>query len=129
MFKRSFSILIFCAYLLLTGCAGEPSSSEISKAVGDSFKEDSSIFTGKNLLGTLINAAGVEEIMLISVEKIGCEPSGKNTYLCEVSVEYLVNGTEGGLSNLLGISGKKRSINKYRLVKTSKGWIAIPRDT
>ena len=115
--------LSFCLCLMLSACGGEPSSTEITKAVEDLFKNDSSFATGKKLLGILAATAGVQDIKVDSIDKIGCEPNGKNAYLCEVAVEYTISNSEGSLSDLLGIGGHKRSINKYRLVKTSKGWI------
>jgi len=123
MFKKYFSLVLFCCTLLLVGCAGEPSSTEVHKAVEDLFSNDSSALNQKNLLGVIATSAGIKEIKLNSVDKIGCEPNGKNAYLCEVAVEYTITSSEGSISELLGVGGRKHSVNKYRLIKTSKSWI------
>lgn len=123
MFNKSLILTMVVMCIGLSGCGGEPSASEISQAVSESFKNDSSILSGNKLLGAVVNAAGVEGVKLDSVDKIGCEPSGKNAYICEVSVEFTINSTEGSIADLFGAGGHKRSINKYRLVSTSKGWI------
>lgn len=128
MFKKPFTVSILSMCVLLTGCGGEPSASDISKAVGESFKNDSSILSGDKLIGVMVNAAGVEDVKLNSVDKIGCEPSGKNAYLCEVSIEYTISSKSGSIADLLGAGGQKRTINKYRLVSTSKGWIVASGD-
>lgn len=126
MFNKPFTVSILSMCVLLTGCGGEPSASDISKAVGESFKNDSSILSGDKLIGAMVSAAGVDDIKLNSVDKIGCEPSGKNAYICEVSVEYSINSKAGSIADLIGAGGEKRTINKYRLVSTSKGWIVAP---
>jgi hypothetical protein len=123
MFNKSLILTVVFMCISLSGCSGEPSASEIAKAVGESFKNESSILSGNKLIGVAVNAAGVEAIKLDSVDKIGCEPSGKNAYTCEVSVEFTVNSAEGSIADLLGAGGHKRTINKYRLVSTSRGWI------
>jgi len=123
MSKKIFNLFIISCSLVFCGCSSEPSASDISKAVGESFKNDSSLLNGKKLIGTIFSAAGVEGIKLESVDKIGCEPSGKNAYICEVSVEYTIHSADGSIADLLGAAGQKRSISKYRLVSTSKGWV------
>jgi len=123
MMNRVLLPLSLCICLMLSACGGEPSPTEITKAVEDLFKNDSSFATGKKILGILAASAGVQDIKVDSIDKIGCEPNGKNAYLCEVAIEYTISNSEGSLSDLLGIGGHKRSINKYRLIKTSKGWI------
>jgi len=126
MTKKPTALLLIAICLGLSGCSGEPSASDVTKAVGDSFKQDTSLITGKKLIGAMVTAAGVEGVTLESVDKIGCEPSGKNAYLCEVSVEYTINTAEGSLADIFGAAGHKRSIGKYRFVNTSKGWIVAP---
>jgi hypothetical protein len=123
MINRALFPISLCLCLILSACGGEPSSAEITKAVEDLFKNDSSMTAGKKILGILAATAGVQDIKVDSIDKIGCEPDGKNAYSCEVAVEYTISNSEGSLSDLLGVGGHKRSINKYRLVKTSKGWI------
>lgn len=129
MYNNRVALFLWVICLGLSGCSGEPSASDISKAVSESFKNDSSLLTGKKLIGVMVTAAGVEGVKLDSVDKIGCEPRGKNAYICEVSVEYTISITEGSLADLMGAAGHKRSINKYRFVKTSKGWIVAEGDT
>lgn len=126
MLKKLFTTSILSMCIWLTGCSGEPSGSDISKAVAESFKNDSTILSGDKLIGAMVTAAGVEDINLISVDKISCEPNGKNAYICEVSIEYRINSKVGSIADLLGAGGQKRTINKYRLVSTSKGWIVAP---
>ncbi len=123
MARKLFTLTVLGLCFGLSGCSSEPGQSDISKAVKDYFKNDSSILSGNKLIGIMATATGVEGFKLDSVDKIGCEPSGKNAYICEVSVEYTINSTEGSLADLFGAAGQKRSINKYRFVKTSNGWL------
>jgi len=126
MTKKILTIINLGLCFNLLGCSGEPDASEISKAMKESYANDSSFFSTNKLIGFMANAAGLQEIKLNSADKIGCEPSGKNAYLCEVAVEYTVNSTEGSLADLFGATGQKKSINKYRFVKTSNGWLVAP---
>jgi len=72
--------------------------------------------------------AGIESVNVGLVDKIGCQPSGKNAYLCEVAIEFTIVAKKGGFAQFFGLSGSQRSIERYRLVKTSRGWTAISDD-
>jgi hypothetical protein len=124
MFKNTF-LYLSPLLLSLTGCNSEPSANEVSIAVSEAFLHSTS-FPENTLVGAIANAAGVEGISLDSLEKINCEPNGKNSFICEVSIEFSINNTKGSIVDLLGVAGSKRKIAKYRLVNTSKGWIASP---
>lgn len=122
-FKKFLHLASFSFCLLLVACAVEPSPSEVNKAIEELFKNNSNFLQNQKILGVIAASAGMKDIKLNSVDKIGCEPNGKNAYLCEIAVEYTITSTEGSVLDLLGVGGRKRSINKYRLVKTAKGWI------
>lgn len=113
--------------LIVIGCNSEPSDKEVSMAVREAFLNSTSL-PQTSLVTAIANAAGIEGISLDSLEKINCEPNGKNSFICEVSIEFTINKSKGSIVDLLGVAGSKRTISKYRLVKTSKGWIASPFD-
>lgn len=116
------SIGIICVAGLI-GCSGEPSASDIKHAVQDSFTNDTSILSNQNIFGALASAAGLQNVKLDSAEKVGCQPDGDNAYRCEVVIEYTFDTEKDSLASLMGVGGPKRSVAKYRFIKTSKGWI------
>jgi hypothetical protein len=109
--------------LALTACSGEPSASEIKRAVQDSFAQDASLLNNQNLLGVLANVAGLQNIQLDSVDKVGCQPDGDYAHRCEVVIEYTMATDKDSLAAMMGVGGSKRVVARYRFLKTSKGWI------
>lgn len=107
----------------LTACSGEPSASDIKRAVQDSFSQDTSLLNNQNLLGVLVNAAGLQNIRLDSVDKVGCQPDGDHAYRCEVVIDYTMATEKDSLAAMMGVGGSKRNVARYRFLKTSKGWI------
>jgi hypothetical protein len=122
MFRK---VLLSLSLFILSGCSFEPSNNEVEAAVRESLSQDYKILFGNDIAGMMVNIAGVESIKIDSVDKIGCQSNGKNSYLCEVSVEFTINTKQGGFAQFFGLSGSQRSIERYRLVKTSRGWTAI----
>ncbi|MDO5898757.1 hypothetical protein [Agrobacterium sp. Azo12] len=118
-------IVMLCGTaLLLVSCSGEPSASDISKALNGAIEEEQNQM--KNLTAGL--SAGlpgvanpVSEMMSIQItdlEKIGCKESGEKAYVCDV--RYTAKG---------GLFGKEgRDITTpIRMVKASDGWAASAR--
>lgn len=120
--RKYFLIL---SIFFLAGCSFEPSTNEVEIAVKESINKDFSILIGNNFGGLIVGMAGIEAINVELVDKIGCEASSKNAYLCEVAIEFNITTKQDSFANLLGISGTQKSLQKYKFVKTSKGWLAL----
>lgn len=110
---------------VLAGCTFEPSNKQVSVAVKEAIDQDYNNLIGNDFGGIVVAMAGIESINVDLVDKIGCQPSGKNAYLCEVAIEFTIVAKQGGFAQLLGVSGRQQSIENYRLIKTSRGWTAI----
>jgi hypothetical protein len=117
--------LLIVSIFFLAGCSFEPSKKEVEIAVKESINKDFSILIGNNFGGLIVGMAGIEAINVELVDKIGCEASGKNTYLCEVAIEFNIATKQDSFANLLGVSGTQKSLQKYKFAKTSKGWLAL----
>lgn len=117
--------LLILSIFFLAGCSFEPSKKEVEIAVKESIDKDFSILIGNNFGGLIVGMAGIESINVELVDKIGCEASGKNTYLCEVAIEFNIVTKQDSFANLLGVSGAQKSLKKYKFAKTSKGWLTL----
>ena len=107
-------------------CTSEPSQSDIQFALSESIKSDVDHTVKRKLFGiSILKAFGLEDVVINSVEKIGCEPSGRNAYVWEVVVDITYKGTEGSLFELLGGPSQHKNVSKYRFVKTSEKWIVV----
>lgn len=122
MFKY---LLLSSIFFFLVGCSFEPDKREVAIAVKNSIDQDFSSLVGNEFGGLVIGVAGIESINVELVDKIGCQPNGKNAYLCEVVVEFNILTKQESFARLFGVSGKQQAIKTYRLVKTSRGWVAL----
>lgn len=118
-------IIIISLSAALAGCVFEPTQEEVESAVRAGFAEDYKPFLESKLGGTVAALAGIEGVKVFSVEKLGCVESSKKAFTCEVLVEYWIVAKAGGFAQLLGADGKQKSVEKYRLLKTSRGWTAL----
>jgi hypothetical protein len=117
--------LLMSLLLVMAGCGFEPSNKQVAAAVKESIEQDYKTLLGNEFSGLIVGMAGIEGINVDLVDKIGCQPSGKNAYLCEVAIEFTIVTKQGGFAQLFGVSGAQKSIENYRLIKTSRGWTAI----
>lgn len=105
-FKHLYAFVSVAALLALSGCGGEPSSSDIEKAVRGLVETET----------TQINQArwGMFDIQVEvhSVQKIGCVAAADSTgFNCDVEMD---------VSNPM--TGRKKNVTKIRFVKGSDGW-------
>lgn len=109
---------------LLCGCAIEPNERELREAVNTAVQDEVSTAIKAKFLGIdLMSMAGFEGIDVNSVEKIGCEPAGKNAFNCEVAVEIAIRVKEKSLIAMFGFDGRSKGVHRFRFVKTAGGWL------
>jgi hypothetical protein len=118
-------IVMLCGTaLLLASCSGEPSASDISKALNGAIEAEQNqmkSLTAGLTAGLPSGASPVSEMMSIKVtdlEKIGCKESGEKAYVCDV--RYTMKG------GLFGDEGRAIT-TPIRMVKASDGWAASAR--
>lgn len=122
-YRKTRLVLASATIPLLIACSGEPSESEIRKAIQDSYSQgDHSILSSK-ISEAIISSTGVKDIKLENIEKINCVSNAKNSYVCEYVMEYTINADNGSLAEMFGATGKKRTISRSKFLKTSKSWI------
>lgn len=118
------TLLAFVMMLILSGCSQEPSNAEVRKGVELSLKEDFANIGERKVFGVqIMSAVGMDSIDINSIEKIGCKADGQNAAICEVATDYTLKAKDGGLMDVFGVAGRQKSVQKFRFVKTSKGWI------
>jgi outer membrane murein-binding lipoprotein Lpp len=105
-------ILIVSAFsvatLALTGCSGEPSSSDIEKAVKANIDQVNKQM--QEMGGPLGNKMQTE---VHEIKKIGCAKAEDNAgYNCDVEMDMTAP-----------MIGRNKSVGKLRLVKGSDGWV------
>lgn len=105
-FKHLYAFVSVAALLALPGCGGEPSSSDIEKAVRAQVERDT----------TRANQARLGmfdiQVEVHSVQKIGCVAASDSTgFNCDVEMDT---------SNPM--TGRNKGITKIRFVKGNDGW-------
>jgi hypothetical protein len=109
---------------LLWSCTLEPTERDLRQAVSAAIQDEVSSAIKTKFLGfELMTAVGFEGIDVISVEKISCEPAGKNAFNCEVAVAIAVRVKEKSLASMFGTDGRSKGVHRFRFVKTGAGWI------
>ncbi|CAI1157942.1 Uncharacterised protein [Serratia rubidaea] len=93
---------------LLSGCSSEPSESDITKAIQESYDESNK--QREELIGELAKEES-NRISLVSARKISCSKSGDTKYSCEVEMETKMP--------LVGIS---KTISTLQFIKDSGKW-------
>lgn len=116
-------ILAIQVVLLLVACNSQPNSTEIQKAVIDGYKYNSNYLSGSKIAELFLGSVGIQNMKIDTVEKIECSENIKNSCICEYVIEYTIASNEGSLADLVGANGRKRTTERSRFVKTSKGWI------
>lgn len=84
--------------LLVTGCGGEPSESDMKSV----FQKDLAVMAQNGNPGPEI----------LSFNKVGCKEDGENAYKCDVEMALKWPGQ----------SPTDKNIMKYRFIKGSDGW-------
>jgi hypothetical protein len=122
--KKVLQILSLCVLIFLSACSSEPSKDEVSKAVREFFAAEVNDALKSKFLGVdLISAIGFESFSVDQVEKVACIPEGKNAAQCEVVVQISLKTKEDSLLKLFAGDSQKKSVQKFRFVKISKGWV------
>jgi hypothetical protein len=122
--KRVLQILSLCIFIFLSACSSEPSKDEVSKAVRDFFAAEVNNALKSKFLGVdFISAMGFESISVDQVEKVSCTPEGKNASQCEVVIQISLKTKEDSLLKLFAGDSQKKSVQKFRFVKISSGWM------
>ncbi|MEN4849424.1 hypothetical protein ABEH01_08330 [Pantoea agglomerans] len=105
------TIVVLSLSVLLTGCDGEPSSSEIQKAMQENIDHTNQQArqrfgeNGKDMLTTLNKA-----------EKVSCKESeAKGTYLCKVNTDIT-----------LPFMGEKQTVAEFKFTKSDGNWQVSP---
>lgn len=93
--NKSISATAFITALALSGCGGEPSSSDIDKAARQ-----------------LYSSLPIGGIKVHEVKKIVCAAAqGAPGYTCDVEVDAAS-----------GLTGRRKDVTRLRFVKASDGW-------
>lgn len=105
--NKCFMVAALCLMPVLAGCGGEPSSSEIEKAVIAQVDQEN----------TQMKQAGMGlidiQVKVHSVKKIGCAAVDESKgYNCDVELD---------VSNPM--TGRNKGVTQIRLVKGSEGWL------
>jgi hypothetical protein len=104
--------LAVLAAVLMVGCSGEPSSSEVKALVEREIKPalemQAMIMKNAGALGG--GKAGQGTPTLSDVKKVGCKADGESAYRCDIEL-VVVNGAES-----------KSQVVPMRFVKASSGW-------
>lgn len=115
---------LFGTAVLLASCSGEPSASDISKALNSLIQQEQeqmkSLTAGLSA-GLPGGANPLKDMMSIEVtdlEKIGCKEGGEKAYVCDV--RYTIKG------GMFGDNGRSMA-NPIRMLNSSSGWIASAR--
>lgn len=118
-------IAVLCGVAaLLTSCSGEPSASDISKALNGAIQAEQNQLKGltagltAELPGDANPLTKMMSIEVTNLEKIGCKESGEKAYVCDV--RYTVKG------GLFGDDGRSMAA-PVRMVNASDGWVASAR--
>ena len=121
---RFLQILLLLFTLFLTACSSEPSQNDVSKAVKDHFAAEVNDALKSKFLGVeLMSAMGFNSLLVEQVEKVSCTPDGKNAFNCEVVVQIALKTKEDSLLKIFGGDTTKRSVQTFRFVKISSGWV------
>lgn len=104
------SIFLALTAVLLSGCSGEPSSSDIEKLVETEVKPMLEI-QAKTMARSIPGRGAEFQAKLSDVNKIGCKADGEAAYACDV--ELVMETAEGDKSRIVTM----------RLVKGSSGWV------
>ncbi|WP_418319029.1 hypothetical protein [Piscinibacter sakaiensis] len=104
---------VAAAFMLLSGCSGEPSSGEVKELVTSELKPvlEQQAAMMKSIGGLFGGSAkAMAAPVLEDVKKAGCKEDGKAAFKCDVEVTMA--------------SGDKRDMKvmPIRFVKTSAGW-------
>ncbi|SDU13176.1 hypothetical protein SAMN05216296_1955 [Pseudomonas pohangensis] len=91
--------------LMLTGCSGGPSDSEVSEAFKAGFERE------MKPLAALSKMTGVAPPELVDVNNLGCAERKPSGYVCDVEIEMKSRGTV------------QKSVHKLDFVKGSDGWV------
>lgn len=122
--KTNFKIIIEILMVpLIVGCSGEPSEKDIKKAIQDSYSQGSNSILSSKMGEAILSSTGVKDVTLENIEKINCVSHAKNSYICEYVMEYTIKADDGSLAHIFGANGKKRTISRSKLLKTSKSWV------
>lgn len=104
--KQLYTFASVAALLMLSGCGGEPSASDIEKAVRAQVEMESEQMK-KASMGLFDMKAELH-----SVQKVGCVAAAESTgFNCDVEMD---------VSNPL--VGRNKGVTKIRFVKGSDGW-------
>ncbi len=104
------SIFLALAAAALSGCSGEPSSSDIEKLVETEIKPAAEL-QAQMMTRAIGGTAAHFKPKLSDVNKIGCKADGEAAYACDV--ELVIETAEGDKSKIVPM----------RLVKGSSGWV------
>lgn len=100
------------AALILSGCSGEPSASQVEKAVLESYAKEAIAL--RQVSGSMANRLIPE---LHGVRKLACNKLNDASYACDVELEMTAPGA----------SQRSKGPTNVTVVKTSDGWVAKPK--
>lgn len=100
------------AAVLLSGCSGEPSNSDVKTLVERELKPmlemQAAMMKGASALSGRAVPSSPPEVK--DVKKVGCKQDGESAYRCDIEIT-VASGAE-----------KKSQISPMRFVKGSSGW-------
>lgn len=111
---------------LLQGCVFfEPTDSEITSAFKAYIIEKE---LHSNNIGSLekviTDAMGINKLVFNSIEKVKCQETELKLAVCEIAYDYTVSSkNNNAFALIMGATGNKKGVEKFRFVKTSQGWI------
>lgn len=111
--ERLSALLLASCAVLLSGCSGEPSNSDVKSLVDREVKPalEAQVRALNGMAGMLGGSASkTGKAELKEVKKIGCKESGESAYLCDVELVMQVG------------ENSKSQITQMRFVKGSNGW-------
>lgn len=111
--------------IALVGCAVEPSASDLKDIVDQKNKKIKLITFQKKILGVSISdVLGVNDIQIVSVEKIKCEPEvgQSKVYYCDVVIKYTISVNDRSIIDFVGFSGDQVESHRLKLIKIDDKW-------
>ena len=114
--------------LILSGCSSEPSNNDLKKILDQKNNKLKTIVLEKKILGVGVsNLLGVEDIKLLSVEKLKCieDSEGSKLFNCDIAIKYSISASKTSIVDLIGMSGDNTEIRRLKLIKISNAWEVI----
>lgn len=123
---RYLFFIILCG--ALGGCSLEPSSNDLQSIVEQHNEKVKKLILRDKVFGVGISdVLGVEDMKIVSVEKLGCvrEVSESRIYFCDVGVKYSISAGKNSVIDLVGFSGEKSELRRLKLAKILGTWEVV----